>query len=101
MFKQKTHISHYTFKFLCERLRSYLQMINTHMGEAISIGSRVAMSLQRFETQVTLCNVGEVYGVDENLILEIVRNFVQFPSPTQCRVLAQDFEAFHGIPHII
>jgi hypothetical protein len=46
MFKQRTRISHNAFKFLCERLGSYMHMDNTHMREAISIGSRVAMSLQ-------------------------------------------------------
>ena len=49
----------------------------------------------------------------ESTISEIVRNlctlvkvhlqgiFIQFPSPTHFRVLAREFEARHGIPHII
>ena len=61
----------------------------------------------------TLCIVGEVYGVEERTISNIMRNFyrlvrvhlqgtfVQFPSSTQFRVLAQNLEALYGILHII
>ena len=71
------------------------------------------MSLQRLEIGNTLCTVGEVYGVVESTISEIVRifcklvrvhlqgTFVQFPSPALFRILAQEFEALHEIPHII
>lgn len=83
------------------------------MRETISVENRIAMSLQKLGTGNTLCTVGEVYGMAENTILKIVRNFcrlvrvhlqgtfVQFPSPTQFRVLAQEFETLHGILHII
>ena len=113
MFKQRTRVCHNTFKFLCERLGPYLQKKNTRMRETISVESRIAMSLQRLGTGNTLCTVGEVYGVAESTISEIVRifcklvrvhlqgTFVQFPSPARFRVLAQEFEALHGIPHII
>ena len=49
----------------------------------------------------------------ESTISKIVRNFcrlvrmhlqgifIQFPSPARFKVLAQEFEALHGIPHII
>lgn len=33
--------------------------------------------------------------------VHLQHTLVQFPSPTRCRILAQEFEAFHGIPHII
>ena len=33
--------------------------------------------------------------------VHLQRIFIQFPSPAQFRVLAQEFEAFHGISHII
>ena len=38
------------------------------MREAISINSRVAMSLQRLETRKTLCNLEEVYGMAKSTI---------------------------------
>ena len=83
------------------------------MRETISVESRIAMSLQRLRTENTLCTVGEVYGVAESTITNIVRifcklvrvhlqgTFVQFPNPARFRVLAKEFEALHGIPYII
>jgi hypothetical protein len=83
------------------------------MRETISVESRIAMSLQRLGTGNILCTIGEIYGVAESTISEIVRIFckfvrahlqgtiVQFPSPARFRVLAQEFEALHGIPYII
>jgi hypothetical protein len=71
------------------------------MRETISVESRIAMSLQRLETGNTLCIVRKVFGVAENTISEIVRNFcrlvrvhlqgtfVQFPSPARFRILLQ------------
>ena len=70
MFKQRSHVCHNTFKFLCERLGPY-----TRMRETILVESIIAMSLQRLGTGNTLCNVGEVYGVAESIISEIVRIF--------------------------
>ena len=67
MFKQRLCVPHSTFSFLCERLGRYLQRIVTHMREAISIESRIVMSLQRFEIENTLCIVGEVYRVAESI----------------------------------
>ena len=72
MFKQRTRVCHNTFKFLCEKLGPYLQRKNTQMRETISVESRIAMSLQRLGTGNTLCTVGEVYGVAESTISEIV-----------------------------
>ena len=71
------------------------------------------MLLQRLRSGNTLCNVGEVYGLVESIILSIVRNFyklvrvhlqkifVQVPSLVRFRFLAQKFEALHGIAYII
>ena len=113
MFKQRTCVCHNTFKFIWERLGPYLQKKNTHMRETISVESRIAMSLQRLGTGNTLYTVGEVYGMAENIILEVIRIFcklvrvhlqgifVQFLSLAWFGVLAQEFEALHGILHII
>ena len=107
MFKQRTHVCHNTFKFLCERLGPYLQKKNAHMRKTISIENIIAMSLQRLGTRSTLCVVGEVYGVAESTISEIVRifyklvrvhlqgTFVQFSNPARFRVLTQEVEALH------
>jgi hypothetical protein len=94
MFKQITHLSHNTFKFLCERLGPHLHMKTTRMREAISIENRVVMLLRRLGTKNGLFIVGEVYGVAKSTISKIVRTFcrlvrfhlqpvlVQFSSPT-------------------
>lgn len=88
-------------------------MKTTRMREAISIENRVVMLLRRLGTKNGLFIVGEVYGVAKSTISKIVRTFcrlvrfhlqpvlVQFSSPTWFRVLAQEFEALHGILHII
>ena len=113
MLKQRTFVYHNTFKFICERLGMYLHRNNTRMRETILVENRITMSLQRLGTKNTLCTIGEVNGVAESTLLEIIRNFyrlvrvhllgtfIQFPSPAWFRVLAQEFEAFYGIPHII
>ena len=76
MFRQRTHVSHNTFKFLCKRLGSHLQRKNTHMREKILVESRIPMSLQRVGTRNTLCTLGEVYGVAESTISKIIRIFL-------------------------
>jgi len=59
----KNSLFYNTFKFLYERLDPYLQRKYTRMKEAISIESRVVMSLQRFRIGNNVSIVGEVYGV--------------------------------------
>ena len=68
MFKQRTHVCHNIFKFLCERLGPYLQKKNTRMRETILVESKIAMSLQRLGTGNILCIVGKVYGMAESKI---------------------------------
>ena len=75
MFKQITCVSHNTLKFLCDKIGPYLQRKDTHRRDAISIESKVVMSLQKMGTRNTLCEVGEVYGMAQSAIHEIVRNF--------------------------
>ena len=75
LFTQITRISHNTFKFLCDMSGPYLQRRNTHMRDAISIESKVVMSLQRLGTRNTLYIVGDVYGMTKSTITETVRNF--------------------------
>ena len=113
MFKQITRVCHTTFKFLCERLSLYLQKNNTRMKVTNSDESTIATSLQKLGAGNTLCIVGDVYGVAESTISEIGRifyklvrvhlqgTFVQFPSPTRFRILAQKFEVLHEILYII
>jgi hypothetical protein len=66
MFKRKTRVCHNTFKFLCQRLGSYLQKKNIHMKETNSVESIFATSSQRLGTGNTLCIVGEV-SIEESL----------------------------------
>ena len=63
-FKQRTRVSHNTFKFLCARLGPYLQRKNTSMREAISSESKVAISLQMLGTRRCV-PLEDVYGVAE------------------------------------
>lgn len=113
MFKQRTRISHGTFRFLCEKLGPFLKKKDTRMRAAISVETRIAVSLCRLGTGNGLLLVGEVYGIAECTASCIVREFckvvrkhllrvlVQFPSESQFRVLASQFEALHGIPYIV
>ena len=45
------------------------------MKDAISIESKVVMSLQRMGTKNNLCTIGEVCGMAQSAMYEIVRNF--------------------------
>ena len=62
-------------EFLYDKIGPYLQRKDPHMRDAISIESKVVMSLQRMGTRNTLCEVREVYGMAQIAIYEIVRNF--------------------------
>jgi hypothetical protein len=75
IFKERTRFSHATFRFLCENLGPFLKKQQTHFRRPISVEKRVAMSLARLGTGDGLCMVGEVYGVAECMILEIVIEF--------------------------
>ena len=83
------------------------------MRETISVKSRIAMSFQRLGTGNTLCTVRKVHGVVDSTILRKIMNFcrlvrihlygifVQCPSSTRSRILAQEFEVLHEIPYIV
>jgi hypothetical protein len=113
MFKERTRVSHATFRFLCEKLGPFLKKQHTHLRKPISVEARVAMSLARLGTGDGLRMVGEVYGVAECTISGIVREFckmvrlhlqkifIQIPNENRLRVLAKEFEKLHNIPYII
>ncbi len=113
MFKERTRVSHATFRFLCEKLGPFLKKQHTHLRKPISVEARVAMSLARLGTGDGLRMVGEVYGVAECTISGIVREFckmvrlhlqkifIQIPNENRLRVLANEFEKLHNIPYII
>jgi hypothetical protein len=113
MFKQRTRVSHGTFRFLCEKLDLFLKKKDTRMRAAISVETRIAVSLCRLGTGNRLLLVGEVYGIAQCTTSCIVREFckvvrkhllrvlVQFLSESQFKVLAYQFEALYGIPYIV
>jgi hypothetical protein len=113
MFKQRTRVSHGTFRFLCEKLGPFLKKKDIRMRVAIFVETRIAVSLCRLGTGNGLLLIGEVYGIAECIASCIVREFfkavrkhllrvlVQFPSESQFKVLASQFEALHGIPYIV
>jgi hypothetical protein len=113
MFKQRTRVSHGTFRFLYEKLGPFLKKKDIHMRAAISIETRIAVSLYRWGTGNGLLLIGEVYGIAECTASCIVREFckivrkhllrvlVQFLSESQFKVLTSQFEALHGIPYIV
>jgi hypothetical protein len=75
MFKQRTRVSHGTFRFLCEKLDPFLKKKDTHMRAAIFVETRIAVSLCRLGTGNGLLLVGEVYGIAECTASCIVREF--------------------------
>lgn len=113
MFKERTRVSHATFRFLCEKLGPFFKKQHTNFRRPISVEERVAMSLARLGTGDGLRMVGEVYGVAECTISRIVREFckmvrlhlqkifIQVPNENKFRVLAKEFERLHNIPYII
>ena len=113
MFKERTRVSHATFRFLCEKLGPFLKKQKTRLRTPIPVEDRIAMSLARLGTGDGLRVIGEVYGVAESTISIIVRDFckmvrlhlqkifIQIPNEDKFRVLARDFERLHNIPYII
>jgi hypothetical protein len=75
MFKERTHVSHATFRFSCEKSGPFLKKQQTRFKRPISVEERVAMSLARLGTEDGLCMVGEVYGVAKCIVSKIVREF--------------------------
>ena len=83
------------------------------MRNAISVETRIAISLSRLGTGNGQLLIGDLYGVAESTVSIIVREFckavrqhlqrilVQMPSESQFRVLAKEFEALHGIPYVV
>ena len=113
MFKERTCISHVAFRFLCEKLGSFLKNQQTHFRRPIFVEERVAMSLARLGTWDGLRMVGEIYKVAECTIAGIVKEFcklvrlhfqkifIQTLNKNKFRFLAKDFERLHNIPFII
>jgi hypothetical protein len=75
MFKERTCVSHATFRFLYEKLGPFLQKQQTHFRRPIFVEERVAMSLARLGTGDGLRMVGEVYRIAKCTILGIVKEF--------------------------
>ena len=75
MFKERTRVSHATFRFLCEKLGSFFKKKHTNFRRPISVEERVAMSLARLGIGDGMRMVGEVYWVAECTISRIVREF--------------------------
>ena len=83
------------------------------MRNAISVETRIAISLSRLGTGNGQLLIGDLYGVAESTVSIIVKEFckavrqhlqrilVQIPSESQFRVLAKEFEALHGIPYVV
>jgi len=83
------------------------------LRKPISVKERVAMSLARLGTEEGLCMVGEVYGIVECMILEIIgefckmvrlhlqKIFIQILHENKLRVLAKEFKKLYNIPYII
>jgi hypothetical protein len=113
MFKQRTRVNHGTFRFLYEKLGPFLKKKDTRMRATISVETRIAVSLCKLGIGNGLLLVGEVYGIAECRASCIVREFykvvrkhflrvlVQFPSESQFKILASQFEALYGIPYIV
>jgi hypothetical protein len=111
--KQRTRISHGTFRFLCEKLGPFLKKKDTCLRATISIETKIVVSLYRLGTENGLLLIREVYGIVECTASCIVREsckavrkhllkvLVQFPNESQFKVLASQFEALHGIPYIV
>jgi hypothetical protein len=95
MFKQRTRVSHGTFRFLCKKLDPFLKKKDTRMKAAIFVGTGIAVSLCRLGTGNGLLLIGEVYEIAECTASCILREFckavrkhllkvlVQFPNESQ------------------
>jgi hypothetical protein len=88
-------------------------VMTTLMKAAISVETRIAVTLCRLGTSNGLLLVGEVFGIFEctpSCIVwkfckvvrkHLLRVLVQFPKELQFKVLASQFEALHGVPYIV
>src|SRR5665213_446391 len=111
-FRKRTRVKYVTFRFLCERLGPYLKKEDTRFRVTVPVQERVAMSLHRLGSGDGLQSIGDLYGVHKSTLSKIVREFcravrkylqhvfVQTPSESQFRVLAERFEKLHDIPYI-
>ena len=113
MFRERTRVSHGTFKYLCEELGPLLKKNDTNYRNCITVERRVAMSLMRLGSGNGLQIVGDLFGVAKSTVSVIVedfcrmvrlhlqKKFVTFPNEYKFRELAKDFEALHGIPYVV
>jgi hypothetical protein len=83
------------------------------MRNAISVETRIVISLSRLGTGNGQLLIDDIYGVAESMVSIIVREFckavrqhlqrifVQMPSESQFRVLAKEFNALHRISYVV
>ena len=64
-----------TFKFLCEKLGSYLKKTNIHFRITVPVQEKIAMSLHRLDSGDGLQTIGNLYEVHKNTLSIIVREF--------------------------
>ncbi|KAG0602517.1 hypothetical protein M758_10G019700 [Ceratodon purpureus] len=74
-FKQRTRISHGTFRFLCKKLSQFVEKNDTCMRSNISVETRIAVSLCRWGTRNGLLLIREVYGIAECRASCVVKEF--------------------------
>jgi hypothetical protein len=83
------------------------------MRNAISVETRIAISLSRLGTGNGQLLINDLYGIAESTVSIIMREFckavrqhlqqilVQMPSESQFRVVAKEFEVLHKIPYVV
>ena len=113
MFKEKAKVSHATFQYLYEELCLFLMKKDTRFRSVVSVERRVAISLVRLGSGNGLQIIGDLFGVAECTVSQIVREFyslvrihlpkkiVTFPSEHRFCQMAREFEALHDIPYVV
>ena len=75
IFKEKTSVSHVTFRFLCEQLNPFLKKLDIHLKIPIFAKTRVIILLFKIGIEDGLHGIRELLVVAKNTMLVIIENF--------------------------
>ena len=112
-FKGRMRMDVSTFEYLCSTLAPDLQRQDTSMRLAIPVQVKVAVAISRLATGNSMQCIADLYriGLSTSQLAvsqfcvaikkNLLKKFIEWPSPAIMKRFAQEFEDLHQIPYVV
>ena len=97
-------MSQATFDFLCDKLRTSIQKVDTDMRKAVPVKQRVSITLWYLATNSDYRTIGHLFGVSfinevcESIVSVLLPRYISVPSGDDLRAVVDGFTNSLGFP---